>query len=112
VVIDCRSTGSAESDIAEEMTKRLVAKGKTLWTVRKTAAHQDRAFTNDHDPVFQGTIMVLIDGETSGPAEAMAAVLKTHGQALLIGQPSAGRAVEYSDFSLSSGKILRIAVGE
>jgi carboxyl-terminal processing protease len=55
---------------------------------------------------------VLIDGETSGPAEAMAAALKAHGQALLIGQPSAGRAVEYSDFPLSSGKILRIAVGE
>src|SRR5204862_1769139 len=55
---------------------------------------------------------VLIDGETSGPAEAMAAALKTHGQALLIGQSSAGRAVEYSDFPLSSGKILRIAVGE
>jgi len=54
----------------------------------------------------------LIDGETSGPAEAMAAALKAHGQALLIGQSSAGLAVEYSDFPLSSGKILRIAVGE
>src|SRR5438132_8384730 len=112
LVIDLRATSSNDFDIAAEMTKRLVAKGKTLWTVRKTAAHQDRAFTNDRDPVFQGTIMVLIDGETSGPAEAMAAALKAHGQALLIGQPSAGLAVEYSDFPLSSGKILRIAVGE
>jgi Peptidase family S41 len=112
LVIDLRATSSNDFDIAAETTKRFVAKGKTLWTVRKTAAHQERAFTNDHDPVFQGTIMVLIDGETSGPAEAMAAALKTHRQALLIGQPSAGRAVEYSDFPLSSGKILRVAVGE
>jgi Peptidase family S41 len=112
LVIDLRATSSNDFDIAAETTKRFVAKGKTLWTVRKTTAHQDRAFTNDRDPVFQGTIIVLIDGETSGPAEAIAAALKTHGQALLIGQPSAGRAVEYSDFPLSSGKILRIAVGE
>src|SRR5207248_2657914 len=49
---------------------------------------------------------------TSGSAEAIAAALKAHGQAMLIGQPSAGRAVEYSDFPLSSGKILRIAVAE
>src|SRR5436305_6421569 len=112
VVIDLRATGSNDFDIAAEMTKLFAAKGKTLWTVRKTAAHQNRAFTNDRGLVFQGTIMVLIDGETSGPAEAMAAALKTHGQALLIGQASAGRAVEYSDFPLSSGKILRIAVGE
>src|SRR5438477_11742016 len=112
LVIDLRATGSNDFDIAAETTKRFAAKGKPLWTVRKTAAHQDRTFTNERDPVFQGTVMVLIDGETSGPAEAMAAALKAHGQALLIGQPSAGRAVEYSDFPLSSGKILRIAVGE
>jgi len=89
-----------------------VPKGKTLWTLRKTAAHQDRAFTSDRDPVFQGTTMVLLDGETSGPAEAMAAALKAHDQVLLIGQPSAGRGVEYSDFPLTSGKILRVAVAE
>jgi carboxyl-terminal processing protease len=112
LVIDLRDTNSNDFDIAAEMTKRLAGKDKPLWTVRKTAAHQDRTFTNERDPVFQGTVMVLIDSETSGPAEAMAAALKAHGQALLIGQPSAGRAVEYSDFSLSSGKILRIAVGE
>src|SRR6059058_709161 len=62
LVIDLRATSSNDFDIAAETTKRFVAKGKTLWTVRKTVAHQDRAFTNDRDPVFQGTIMVLIDG--------------------------------------------------
>jgi hypothetical protein len=112
VVLDLRATSSPDFDIAAEMTASFVAKGKTLWTLRKTAAHQEHAFTNDRDPVFQGTLMVLIDGETSGPAEAMTAALKTHRRALLIGQPTAGRAVESSDFPLSSGKILRVAVGE
>jgi hypothetical protein len=112
LVIDLRATSSSDFDIAAETTKRFLPKGKTLWTLRKTAAHQDRVFTSDRDPLFQGTVMVLIDGETSGPAEAVATALKAHGQGLLIGQPSAGRAVEYSDFPLSSGKILRVAVGE
>ena len=31
---------------------------------------------------------------------------------MIIGQPTAGRAVEYSDLPLSDGKILRVAVGE
>jgi len=112
MVIDLRATSSNDFNLAAEMTKRFVPKGKTLWTLRKTAAHQDRTFTNDRDPVFQGTTMVLLDGETSGPAEGMAAALKAHDQALLIGQPSAGRAVEYSDFPLTSGKVLRVAVAE
>jgi len=112
MVIDLRATSSSDFNVAAEMTKHFVPKGKTLWTLRKTSARQDRAFTNDRDPGFQGTTMVLLDSETSGPAEAMAAALKAHDQALLIGQPSAGRAVEYSDFPLTSGKLLRVAVGE
>ena len=112
MIIDLRATSSSDFNLAAEMTKRFVPKGKTLWTLRKTAAHQDHAFTNDRDPVFRVTTMVLLDGETAGPAEAMAAALKAHDQALLIGQPSAGRAVEYSDFPLTSGKVLRVAIGE
>ena len=43
MVIDLRATSSNDFDLAAEMTKRFVAKGKPLWTLRKTAAHQDRA---------------------------------------------------------------------
>lgn len=112
IVIDLRATDSNDFNVAADVAKRFVAKGKTLWTLRKTAGHQDRTFTSDRDPAFQGVTMVLLDSETAGAAEGMAAALKAHDQALLIGQPSAGRAVEYSDFPLTSGKILRVAVGE
>ena len=42
----------------------------------------------------------------------MAAALKLKTQTLLIGQTTAGRAVEYADFPLESGKILRVATAE
>jgi hypothetical protein len=38
--------------------------------------------------------------------------LRYHDKALVIGQATAGRAVEYSDLPLPSGKILRVAVAE
>jgi Peptidase family S41 len=113
VVVDLRaSAGGGEFEIAAEIAKRFVPKGKTLWTLHKASARQDQPFTNDRDPVFQGITIGLIDSETSGAAEVVAAALKVKPQTLLIGETSAGRAVEYSDFPLSSGKILRIAVGE
>ncbi len=113
IVIDLRaSTASGEFNVAAEMAKRFVPKGKTMWTLHRSAGPQDQAFTSDREPVFQGTIIALIDGETAGAAEALAAALKIKPQTLLIGQPSAGRAVEYSDFPLSSGKLLRVAVRE
>ena len=56
--------------------------------------------------------MVLADGDTAGAAEGIAAALRFHDKALVIGQPTAGRAAEYSDLSLPNGKILRLAIAE
>ena len=57
-------------------------------------------------------MIVLADGDTSGPAEAIAGVLRLHNRALIIGQATAGRAVEYSDLPLHGGRMLRVAVAE
>jgi hypothetical protein len=113
LIIDLRcSQGTNDFAVAAEFAKRFCLKGKPLFTLRKPAARQDRVLTSDRDPAFQGLIMVLADGETSGAAEALAAALRFYDKALVIGQPTAGRAVEYSDLPLPSGKILRVAVAE
>ena len=113
VVIDLRaSTASADFPVASEFAQRFCPKGKTLFTLRKPTLKQEKTFTSDRDPSYQGLMLVLADGETSGAAEALAGVLHLYNKALIIGQPTAGRAVEYSDLSLASGKILRVAVGE
>lgn len=112
-VVDLRaSTSSSDFDTAAEFTKRFSPKGKTLFTLHKLAAHQDRTFASNRDPSFEGLLIVLADGETSGAAEISAAVLRANAKALVVGVPTAGRAVEYSDFKLSNGMSLRVAVGE
>lgn len=111
-VIDLRASSTGDFSSAAEFAKRFCPKGKTLFSVRKPAARQDRQFTTERDPAFQGLIVVLADADTSGGAEALAAALRLHNKALIIGQSTAGRAVEYSDQSLPSGKILRIASAE
>jgi len=63
-------------------------------------------------PAYTGMIIVLADIDTSGAGEAFAGILRYYDKAIIIGQPTAGRAVEYSDLPLSDGKILRVAVGE
>jgi hypothetical protein len=113
VIVDLRSSGPANDlALAAEFAKRFCPRGKTIFTLRKAAGRQDRVFSSDRDPVFRGLVMVLADGDTAGAAEAIAAALRFHDKALVIGQPTAGRAAEYSDLSLPSGKILRLAVAE
>lgn len=112
-VIDLRaSPATNDFALAAEFAKRFCPKGKLLWTLRKSAVKQERPFTSDRDPAYQGLTIVLADGDTSGPAEAIAGALRLYNKALVIGQPTAGRAVEFSDLPLNGGRMLRAAVAE
>lgn len=111
LIIDLRSSSSDDFTAAADFAKRFCPKGKTLFTLRK-AGKQDRAFTSDRDPTYQGLTFILVDADTGGGAEALAAAVRGLNKTLTIGQPTAGRAVEYSDLPLPSGKILRVAISE
>lgn len=113
VVLDFRASAATNDfPLASEFAKRFCPKGKSLFTLRKTTAKQERVFTSDRDPAYNGLIIILADGDTAGAAEAVAGVIRIYDKALVIGQQTAGRAVEYSDLKLPSGKVLRVAVGE
>jgi hypothetical protein len=109
LVIDLRASDSGDFATAAEFAKRFVPKGKTLFSLRKQDK-QDRVVISDRDPSYNGLIVVLVDNDAAGPAEALAVALRTHNKALVIGQSTAGGGVEYSDLSLPSGTILRVAV--
>jgi Peptidase family S41 len=113
VVIDLRAS-PATSDFATafEFAKRFCPKGVPLFSLRKTTAKQERTFTSDRDPSYQGLTIILVDGDTSGVAEAIAGAIHIYDKALVIGQPTAGRAVDYTDLKLPSGKVMRVAVAE
>lgn len=113
LIVDLRdSPAPSNFEVAAEFAKRFCPKGKPLFTLRKPAARQDRPFTSERDPAFQGVTVALADRDTGGGAEVLAALLRLYDKTLIIGQPTAGRAVEYSDLPLPSGKILRVAVAE
>jgi hypothetical protein len=113
LIIDLRASQATDDlTLAAEFAKRFCPKGKAILTLRKPAGRQDRVFSSDHDPAFRGLVMVMADGDTAGTAEAIAAALRFYDKALVIGQPTAGRAAEYSDLPLPNGKILRLAVAE
>ena len=113
LIVDLRASFAAtDLSSAADFAKRFCPKGKPIFTMRKPTGHQDRVFSSDREPAFRGLLMVLADGETSGGAEAIAAALRFYNKALIIGQPTAGRAAEYSDLPLPNGKGLRLAVAE
>lgn len=59
---------------------------------------------------FAGPVALLVNTETRGSAETLAAALRDAGLALVIGGRTAGEAVQWRDFTLSTGRTLRLAV--
>jgi len=63
------------------------------------------------DRQFSGPLVVLINDQTSGAAEALAACLKADG-ALVVGRATAGKTSLFQEHKLASGLILRFAVAQ
>jgi len=68
--------------------------------------------TRSMSNIITGPVTVLVNRETSGAAEALAALLRRKQVGLLIGTRTAARAKVFSEFELRSGGRLRVATGE
>lgn len=113
LILDLRATpASSDFALAAEVIKRLTPKGKMLFAVHRPSAKQERMFTSDLDPAFQGVTVTLIQRETAGAPEVIAAVLRTLDNALTVGQKTSGQAAEFVELPLRSGKVLHVAVAE
>lgn len=113
LILDLRGVPvSADYELAAEFARRFCPKGGLLFTVQKPSAKQERILTSSQDPSFTGILVVLTDKKTSGASEALAATLRLNANAMVVGATTRGEAVEFSDFPLGEGKILRIAVAQ
>ncbi len=113
LILDLRATGtSSDYDLAADVIRRFVAKGKPLFTLHKPSNNQDRLFTSNADPAFPGLIVIAVDADTAGAAETIAAVVRYYDRCLVVGENTAGQAVEYADLRLSGGSLLRVAVSQ
>jgi len=59
--------------------------------------------------IVAGSLVVLVNGETRGAAETLAAALRHAGAGLIIGNPTAGEVTTFKEFPLRNGERLRIA---
>lgn len=112
-ILDLRATPSgSQFSTAAQICERFSPKGRILFTIRRPSTQQEMILTSKSDPAFSGVIVTLVDADTAGAAEVIAAVLRTQAKALIIGQQTRGEAVEYEQVPLPSGRHLRVAVAE
>lgn len=105
LILDLRFAGGQDYAAAAAVADRFFTEEKPLldWgqgTRRATPK------TN----AIPGPVVLLVNSDTSGAAEALAAVLRHHQVALLIGHHTAGDAYGLREFTLTTGHRVRLGV--
>ena len=113
LVLDLRATPpSTDFEMAAEVCRRFAPRGRILFSIKRPKVNDEEILTSREDPRWRGLLVVLVDGDTAGSAEIVAAVLRTHLRAYIVGQQTRGEAAQFEDIALGKDKILRVAIGE
>ncbi len=113
LILDLRTMPpGSDFQLAADILARFVPKGRILFKLVQQKEGRERLYTSATDPIFSGAIAVLVSPENAGTAEAIAGTLRSEVHALIIGQKTSGRAVEYERYLVGDGLVLTIAVGK
>jgi carboxyl-terminal processing protease len=102
LVLDLRGCGNGEPSVAVKIVDLLMNEG--VITIQKGQSVADTTFTaSPKQTIFQGPMVVMVNGYTNGAAEVIAAALKAHPKCTVIGQKTYGTASEQKYFELEDG---------
>ncbi len=105
LVLDLRFAGGRDFATAAQVADLFLSGGKKVldWG-------ESPFVSTEKTNAFTQPLAVLVNHETRGSAEAVAASLRHAGSALILGNTTAGEASLYREFTLSNGRRLRLAV--
>lgn len=97
LVIDLRGNMGGSFIAGVDTAKRLIPAGLLVTTQGQVARVDNQPFTSDSGMTAHDIpVVVLVDSETASAAEVLAAALKDHRRATLVGMPTFGKgAVQY-----------------
>jgi hypothetical protein len=113
IVLDLRATPeSSDYAMAAQFASRFVPPDSALFSLSSRAEAAPREFAASGMPKFSGVLVLVVDQDTAGAAEAFSAALRLRADAMLVGATTSGRAVEFEFVPLGQGAILKLAVAE
>jgi C-terminal processing protease CtpA/Prc len=113
LILDLRTMQPGSNfQLAADILSRFVAKGKVLFKTVEPKGGAEQVYVSSADPVFTGPLAVLVSQDNAGTAEAIAGALRDQLHALIIGQKTSGRAVEYEHYPIGDDLVLTVAIRE
>jgi hypothetical protein len=111
LILDLRTMpANTDYPLAAAIASRFVPKGQLLFKIIHD--NQEQPFLSIADPAYAGPIAVLVDHSDPGVSETVAGILRSKVHALIIGEKTSGRAVEYKQFPIGKRLLLSVATNK
>lgn len=113
LILDLRST-AAPGDFATAgaILDFFLPRGQLLFRLKQVGREDAELFLANRDPIWNGEIVVLADGETNNLGETIAAVLRQAKRAVVVGSPTRGATVRYQSVPIDADHLLQFAHAE
>ncbi len=117
LILDLRGCYDGSMEYASEVADILLPSGAESSAPVASAIKRDgsvlRNFTSDASAItFPGGIIVMVDGDTSGGAELLAAQLKDFSKATILGTKTAGQMTMQEIYDLNDGSAISLTVAK
>jgi C-terminal processing protease CtpA/Prc len=113
VVLDLReAVGAGSFEVAAALLETVVPSGQVLFTLKQSGSEEMEVRVSSREPVWEGDVVVLVDGETGNVGETVAAVLQHEQRALVVGEKTRGATVRYQTLPLDAQFALQYASAE
>jgi hypothetical protein len=112
-VLDLRFADGTNYATAAAVASRFLPEDKELFTMKRAVGGAETfrtgAAATPGSTQSDVPLLVLVNGQTRGCAEALAGALRAQDRCILIGSRTAGSAAAWNDVPLSDGRVLRVA---
>ncbi len=105
-ILDVRFAGGQDYSAAAAAAEKFIVGEKPLLQIEGKVLR-----SNATNAAVAGPVVVLVNGETTAAAEALAAVLRKANVAVIIGGATPGQAGVFMEYPLKNGQRLRLASG-
>jgi len=112
ILIDARGAAGLDYQAAADVAAWLLPRNTTVGAIVHKQGEAPKAVTTRRGAVWPSVpVLVLVDRETAGPAEWLAAALQFHHRAQLAGEPSRGRTVLQTPVPISDQWTVLLTTG-
>ncbi|MCS7049305.1 MAG: S41 family peptidase [Verrucomicrobiae bacterium] len=118
LVLDLRFANGTDYGAAAAVAAQFLDQPREVFVVRAADGKDERfraeppARATGADPLTSAPLVVLVNNETRGAAEALAGTLRAQERGLLMGSPTAGAPARVMDIPVGQDQILRVATAK